>query len=89
MVFAGTGVWKSKRETPLLGRRCAFINDEQYGYNSEALAAGVITIVYPNGKTKKRDWIKYGHVTINLWCTFCDRVSIRFGLSWRCDSHDT
>ena len=34
MVFAGTGVWKSKRGTPLLGCRCVFINDEQYGYNA-------------------------------------------------------
>ena len=33
MVFAGTGVWKSKRGTPLLGCRCIFVNDEQYGYN--------------------------------------------------------
>ena len=33
MVFAGTGVWKSKRGTPLLGCRRVFINDEQYGYN--------------------------------------------------------
>ena len=33
MVFAETRVWKSKRGTPLRGRRCVFINDEQYGYN--------------------------------------------------------
>ena len=33
MVFAGTGVWKTKRGTALLGCRCVFINDEQYGYN--------------------------------------------------------
>ena len=32
MVFAGTGVWKSKRGTPLLGRRTSK-NDEQYSYN--------------------------------------------------------
>ena len=32
-MFAGTGVWKSKRGAALLGCRCVFINDEQYGYN--------------------------------------------------------
>ena len=33
MAFAGTGLRKSKRGTPLLGRRCVFINDGQYSYN--------------------------------------------------------
>ena len=33
MVFAGTGVWKSKRGMSLFGRRCVFINDAQYSYN--------------------------------------------------------
>ena len=33
-MFAGTGVWKSKRGAALLGCRRAFINDEQYGYNA-------------------------------------------------------
>ena len=33
MAFAGTGVRKSKRGTPLLVRRCVFINDGQYSYS--------------------------------------------------------
>ena len=33
MVFAGTGVWKSRRGTTFLDCRCVFINDEHYGYN--------------------------------------------------------
>ena len=48
MVFAGTGVWKSKRGTPLLGCRCVFINDEQYGYNvrNELIAADEVSYAY-------------------------------------------
>ena len=48
MVFAGTGVWKSKRGTPLLGCRCVFINDEQYGYNvrDELISANKVSYAY-------------------------------------------
>ena len=48
MVFAGTGVWKSKRGTPLLGCRCVFINDEQYGYNvrDELISADEVSYAY-------------------------------------------
>ncbi len=48
MVFAGTGVWKSKRGTPLLGRRCVFINDEHYGYNvrDELISADDLSYAY-------------------------------------------
>ena len=48
MVFAGTGVWKSKRGTPLLGRRCVFINDEHYGYNvrDELISADEVSYAY-------------------------------------------
>ena len=48
MVFAGTGVWKSKRGAPLLGCRCVFINDEQYGYNvrDELISADEASYAY-------------------------------------------
>ena len=48
MVFAGTGVWKSRRGTTFLGRRCVFINDEQYGYNirDELIAADEVSYAY-------------------------------------------
>ena len=48
MMFAGTGVWKSKRGTPLLGRRCVFINDEHYDYNvrDELIAADEVSYAY-------------------------------------------
>ena len=48
MVFAGTGVWKSKRGTPLLGCRCIFVNDEQYGYNvrDELISADDVSYNY-------------------------------------------
>ena len=48
MVFAGTGVWKSKRGTPLLTCRRVFINDEQYGYNirDELIAADEVSYAY-------------------------------------------
>ena len=48
MVFAGTGVWKSKRGTPLLGRRCVFINDEHCGYNvrDEQISADEVSYAY-------------------------------------------
>ena len=48
MVFTGTGVWKSKRGTPLLGRRCVFINDEHYGYNvrDELISADDLSYAY-------------------------------------------
>ena len=48
MVFTGTGVWKSKRGTPLLGRRCVFINDEHYGCNvrDELIAADEVSYAY-------------------------------------------
>ena len=48
MMFAGTGVWKSKRGAALLGRRCVFINDEQYGYNirDELIAADEVSYAY-------------------------------------------
>lgn len=47
-MFAGTGVWKSKRGTPLLGRRCVFINDEHYGYNvrDELISADDLSYAY-------------------------------------------
>ena len=47
-MFAGTGVWKSKRGTPLLGRCCVFINDEQYGYNvrDELISADNVSYAY-------------------------------------------
>ena len=48
MMFAGTGVWKSKRGAALLGCRCVFINDEQYGYNirDELIAADEVSYAY-------------------------------------------
>ena len=48
MVFAGTGVWKSKRGTPLLTCRRVFINDEQYGYNvrDELISADEVSYAY-------------------------------------------
>ncbi len=48
MVFAGTGVWKSKRGTPLLACRRVFINDEQYGYNisNELISADEVSYAY-------------------------------------------
>ena len=48
MVFAGTGVWKSKRGTPLLACRRVFINDEQYGYNvrDELISADDLSYAY-------------------------------------------
>ena len=48
MMFAGTGVWKSKRGTPLLGRRCVFINGEHYDYNvrDELIAADEVSYAY-------------------------------------------
>ena len=48
MVFAGTGVWKSKRGTPLLTCRRVFINDEQYGYNvrNELISADEVSYNY-------------------------------------------
>ena len=48
MMSAGTSVWKSKRGTPLLGCRCVFINDEQYGYNvrDELISAGEVSYNY-------------------------------------------
>ena len=48
MVFAGTGVWKSKRGTPLLTCRRVFINDEQYGYNirDELIAADEVSYAH-------------------------------------------
>ena len=47
-MFAGTGVWKSKRGTPLLGRCCVFINDEHYDYNvrDELIAADEVSYAY-------------------------------------------
>ena len=47
-MFAGTGVWKSKRGAALLGCRCVFINDEQYGYNirDELIAADEVSYAY-------------------------------------------
>ena len=48
MMFAGTGVWKSKRGAALLGCRCVFINDEQYGYNvrDELISADEASYAY-------------------------------------------
>ena len=48
MMFAGTGVWKSKRGAALLGCRYVFINDEQYGYNvrDELIAADEVSYAY-------------------------------------------
>ena len=48
MAFAGTGVRKSKRGTPLLGRRCVFINDGQYSYSvrNELIAADEVSYAY-------------------------------------------
>ena len=48
MMFAGTGVWKSKRGAALLGCRYVFINDEQYGYNvrNELIAADDVSYNY-------------------------------------------
>ena len=48
MMFAGTGVWKSKRGAALLGCRCVFINDEQYGYNvrNELISANDLSYAY-------------------------------------------
>ena len=48
MMFAGTGVWKSKRGAALLGCRCVFINDEQYGYNvrDELISADDLSYAY-------------------------------------------
>ena len=48
MMFAGTGVWKSKRGAALLGCRYVFINDEQYGYNirDELIAADEVSYNY-------------------------------------------
>ena len=48
MVFAGTGVWKSKRGTALFDRRCVFINDEQYGCNirDELISANEVSYAY-------------------------------------------
>ena len=48
MAFAGTGVRKAKRGTPLLGCRCVFINDGQYSYNvrDELIAADEVSYAY-------------------------------------------
>ena len=48
MMFAGTGVWKSKRGAALLGCRCVFINDGQYSYNvrDELIAADEVSYNY-------------------------------------------
>ena len=48
MVFARTGVWKSKRGTALLACRCVFINDEHYGYNArdELISADEVSYAY-------------------------------------------
>ena len=48
MMFAGTGVWKSKRGAALLGCRYVFINNEQYGYNvrNELIAADDVSYNY-------------------------------------------
>ena len=48
MMSAGASVWKSKRGTPLLGCRCVFINDEQYGYNvrDELISADEVSYAY-------------------------------------------
>ena len=48
MAFAGTGVRKAKKGTPLLGCRCVFINDGQYSYNvrDELIAADEVSYNY-------------------------------------------
>ena len=48
MMFAGTGVWKSKRGAALLGCRYVFINDEHYGCNvrDELIAADEVSYAY-------------------------------------------
>ena len=78
MVFAGTGVWKSKRGMLLLGWCCTFINDEQYGYNirDELIAADEVSYAYDDiGNRTTAEGKAYTANNLNQYTVIDDFVS--------------
>ncbi len=75
MVFARTGVWKSKRGTALLACRCGFINDEHYGYNArdELISADEVSYAYDNiGNRTTAEGKTYTANTLNQYTAIDD-----------------